>query len=331
MVELSGSWSRRMLVLTAQQLIGLLPRTAVIDAVETALRALHAGSVVLPERQHVDCNTMTLLTMPAATPACIGIKLVSVAPGNAAAGLPVVNGCMLLLDGGTGLPTALLDAAALTAQRTGAIGALGVKYTTPADVDSAGVIGVGVQAAWQAIYAAAVRPLNTLYYVPRAREPTQRFEACVRHFAPELKLAPCADVHQLLRCTSVIVAATTSPTPVLPDAPAILEGKHFISVGSFKQSMQELPDAVYRLAGFIALDSDQARQEVGDVAGPLARGIVAADRVFHMADVVTGSRVIDVARTTVFKSVGAALYDLFAAQAYLAAARRLGIGTEVAL
>ena len=67
-----------------------------------------------------------------------------------------------------GRRVALLNAAALTAQRTGAIGALGVKYMTPADTASVGIIGAGVQGAWQAIFACAVRPIREVLYVARS-------------------------------------------------------------------------------------------------------------------------------------------------------------------
>ena len=108
-----------------------------------------------------------------------------------------------------------------------------------------------------------------------------------------------------------MIAATTSATPVLPDEPKLLEGKHFISIGSYRPTMQELPDAVYRLAGHIVIDAEAARLEAGDVIGPLARGIVNASNVFTIGAASSrGQRSIDVARTTAYKSVGMALYDL---------------------
>jgi ornithine cyclodeaminase len=221
---------------------------------------------------HWDGNT--LLTMPAAAEGNFGVKIVSVVPENAARGLPVTDGIMILNDGKTGSPLALMNAAALTAQRTGAVGALGVKYMTPNDVSSVGIVGSGVQGAWQAIFACALRPIREVFCVSRSATSFEKFAATVRCHVPEVRLTPCRDARELLERTTVVIAATTSAEPVLPNEPELLENKHFISVGSFRPTMQELPDAAYRLAGQLAIDSEHARHEVGDVINALQRGLL---------------------------------------------------------
>ena len=73
----------------------------------------------------------------------LGTKLVSVVPGNTARALPVTNGLMILNEGDTGLPLAVMNAAALTAVRTGAVGAVGLRYMTPEDVSRSESLDVG--------------------------------------------------------------------------------------------------------------------------------------------------------------------------------------------
>jgi len=90
-----------------------------------------------------------------------------------------------------------------------------------------------------------------------------------------------------------VVTATTSAEPVLPDESNLLVNKHFISVGSFSPTMQELPDSVYRLAGLLAVDSQHAGQEVGDVINPIRKGIIRESDVFSIAECVTGKRTLD--------------------------------------
>src|SRR5947209_4212116 len=114
-----------MLVLSTDDIIKLLPPLEFIAAVEAAARAMEAGSAIVPKRMHTEWGANTLLTMPVVTEGSFGTKLVSVVPSNAACGLPVTNGLMVLNDGTTGLPLAIMNAAGLTAQRTGAVGALG--------------------------------------------------------------------------------------------------------------------------------------------------------------------------------------------------------------
>jgi len=142
-----------------------------------------------------------------------------------------------------------------------------------------------------------------------------------------VKLVRCKGAAELLDACPVVIAATTSADPVLPNEPSLLEGKHYLSIGSFRPAMQELPDKVYELAGCVVVDSDAARHEAGDLINPLAAGVLHEANVYHLAQLITGTRSVDVRRTTVFKSVGMALYDLYAASALVAEAQRVGRGT----
>lgn len=320
-----------MLLLQARDLLGLLRPVEIIAAVESALRADQAGSICVPQRSHVSFNGNTTLTMPAAAEICSGVKVVSVAPANASRGLPVISGIMLLNDPVTAVPLAIMDAATLTAQRTGAVGALGVKYLTPSDTSSIGIVGCGTQGAWQAIFSCVVRDIRCIHVLHRSSTNFDKFVAMVRHHAPDVEISATRDVHELLKLTDVIIAATTSSEPVLPDDPELLRDKHFISVGSFKPSMQELPDSVFRLAGSLVLDSNHARHEVGDVINPLQKGLLKESDVFSIAEFVAGVRTPDIARTTAYKSVGNAMYDLFVAHQFYRAAVSKGIGQALDL
>lgn len=320
-----------MLVLSEDHLIGLLPPQQIVAAVEAALLSQIAGHVVAPKRLHFNWDSNTLFAMPAVVEGFLGIKVVSVVPRNACSGLPVTNGIMLLNDSETGIPFVAMNAAAVTAQRTGAVGALGIKHLTPKETRSVGVIGCGVQGVWQAIFACAVRPIKEVFVYSRSMGGFDRFTATMSRYAPGTRITPCRDAGELLALTELIVAATTSAEPVLPDEPMRLENKHFISVGSYRTTMQELPDSVYRLAGLVAIDSEHARREVGDIINPLRNGLLNDTDVFSIAECVTGKRTVDTARTTVFKSIGSAIYDLFVAQALYREARMRGLGCEISL
>lgn len=318
-----------MLILTYSDLLDLLPPPRIIEAVESGVRALQAGAVAVPDRGHLHWQGSTLLTMPSGNDTFLGIKCVAVTPSNAQRDLPVTSGAMLLLRADTGAPIALMNAAALTCQRTGAVGALGMKYMTPADTDSVGIVGVGVQGLWQAIFACAVRPIKTIFYVARTDAAAARFESEIASRVPGVTRVRCEDAGELLERTSLVIAATTASSPVLPDEPRMLEGKHFISIGSFKPTQQELPTSVCRIAGHLAIDSQAALREVGDVLRPLQSGVLQQADIFHIAELVTGRRTIDVNRATAFKSVGMALYDLYVAATFYEHAVANNIGAQV--
>ncbi|HWZ63208.1 MAG TPA: ornithine cyclodeaminase family protein [Steroidobacteraceae bacterium] len=321
-----------MLALNAADTLQLLTPLETVGIVEAAaLAANDAAGNVVPKRQHIQWSGGTLLTMPAIGAGAMAVKLVSVVPGNAARNLPVTNGLLVLSEADTGLPVAIMDAASLTAMRTGAVGALGVRYLTPADVTSIGIVGTGVQGAWQAISACAVRPIREVFAVQRSVAGFAAFQAALAVRVPGVTITPCASATELLARTDVIITATTSRDPVLPDEPRLLAGKHFIAIGSFERHMQELPDSVFRLAGHLVLDSEFARHEVGEAVRSVAQRLLTDADIFPIGELVAGRRRLEVARTTAYKSAGMALYDLYVAQAVYAAARRRNVGQQLAM
>jgi ornithine cyclodeaminase/alanine dehydrogenase-like protein (mu-crystallin family) len=321
-----------MIALSATDVLRLLTPGETVGLVEAAaLAAAGSSDWVVPQRQHVKWAQGTLLTMPAIGAGAMAVKLVSVVPGNAARNAPVTNGLLILADAGTGLPLAIMDAAALTAIRTGAVGALGLKYIAPAGVASVGIVGAGVQGAWQAITACAVRPIRTVFALRRSASDFERFRVTLGAHAPGVSVVACASAEEVLSRAEVIVTATTSAEPVLPDDPAQLGGRHFIAIGSYERHMCELPDTVFRLAGHLVLDSEFARHEVGEALRAVEHGALGDADLFTIGELASGRRSVDVTRTTAYKSAGMALYDLYVAKALYEAARRRGVGQEVAL
>lgn len=320
-----------MLVLCNEILSELLSPLELVAVIEDALRAYNAQVCVVPKRLHVEWDGNTLLAMPAVSDNACGTKIVTVIPSNVFRRLPVTNGAMLLYDRETGRPLALLNAISLTAQRTGAVGALGVKYITPNDISSIGIVGTGIQGTWQAIFACAVRPVRQVFCFDTALSSVETFCATLRHRVPKVTVTPCMSARELLTRTTVVITATTSSEPVLPDDPELLDGKHFISIGSFRPTMQELPDSVYRLAGQLFIDSEHARDEVGDVIRPVKKGILKNAEIFAIANLVSGQLSLDTSRTTVYKAAGMALFDLYVARALFGAAERRSVGQEITL
>ena len=320
-----------MLLLGHDELIGLLPPLEIIDAVEAALRARAADEVIMPARQHMNHGSNTFITMPALAAGSVGVKVIGVMPGNAARHLRTTTGVMVLTDANTGATRAVMDAGSLTALRTGAIGALGMKHLTPESTTSAGIVGCGIQGTWQAIFACAARPLRELFCLSRSTTTFDKFTAVFNKHCPEVQVTRCNDAGELLKYTDAIIAATSSAEPVLPNDREMLANKHFVSVGSFKATMQELPDAVYALAGVVAVDSENALHEAGDILNAIQRGLLKETDVFSIAEHIAGRRRIDISQTTVYKCVGAAIFDLYVAQGLFRAATLRGVGREMIL
>jgi ornithine cyclodeaminase/alanine dehydrogenase-like protein (mu-crystallin family) len=78
----------------------------------------------------------------------LGMKWIAGFPANRGRGLPALHGLVLLADPGTGEPTALLDAGAITAERTAAVSGLAIARFAPLVAGRpprAALIGAGVQ------------------------------------------------------------------------------------------------------------------------------------------------------------------------------------------
>ena len=129
----------------AKTVADLLPYDQLIEA----LRAAFKKQINSPERtQHRietdDSADATLLMMPAWNKnEHIGIKIVSVFPGNTNKNLSAVNANYFLLDGKNGLPKAILDGTELTLRRTACASALAADYLARSDIDSLLMVGTG--------------------------------------------------------------------------------------------------------------------------------------------------------------------------------------------
>lgn len=78
----------------------------------------------------------------------LGLKWVSGMPSNRARGLPVINAVVVLNDGVTGVPRAILDGGPITALRTAAVSGAAIRHFAPVGLGRpvrATIIGAGVQ------------------------------------------------------------------------------------------------------------------------------------------------------------------------------------------
>jgi alanine dehydrogenase len=73
-------------------------------------------------------------------------KWLGVSSDNAARGLPGISGLIILNDGQTGVPLAVMDAGIITVARTAAMSALAAQYLARKDSTSLGFVGCGEQA-----------------------------------------------------------------------------------------------------------------------------------------------------------------------------------------
>lgn len=323
-----------MLIISEQDIYKAVNSAEIISAVEQAMLVYETGEFVMPLRNHIDYagpggEENTFLLMPCITESAVGAKLVTVQPGNTQAGRPVVNAMMTLFDAETGAPQALINGRALTALRTGAVGGAGVKAFAAGKPVSVGVVGAGVQGLQQSRFAVAGADVTELRMFNRTGEKVPPVLDALKQEYPELPVMQAESVEQLVAESDIIIAATSSPTPVLPDDEALLQGKSIVGVGSFKPAMREFPRAVFALTGDIYVDTMHAKVECGDLAEPLEKGWIREERIRGLGALLSGDATLSGSGLKLFKSVGMALFDVFVTQLIVSRAQESGLGLNV--
>lgn len=280
---------------------------AAADAITRALRDGLDPAADIP-RVPVDLRNGQLLLMPSQSTGASGVKIVTVAPDNPAAGLPRIQGAYLLFDHAL-TPRAILDGAALTTLRTPAVSVAAVSPRLPAGALRIAVVGSGPQAVGHVAAFAAVRPLERMSRLVRdpARTPLDA-----------LRLGS-AEADDALRTADVIVCATSARSPLF-DADLVRDDAVVVAVGSHQPDARELDSRLIRRASVVVEERATAQREAGDVVLAIADGALRADELIPMRDVVTGAVQLPTDRPLVFKSVGMAWEDLVVAEAVVRAA-----------
>jgi len=204
-----------LLYLTREEVASAAPAMPeVIEAVALALTEKAHGRVLLPPKPTLHPYPGTLLqAMPAWVEAARagGMKWVAAFPGNHQRKLPAVSGLIILNNPETGLPEAILDAAWITAARTGAATAVAARALARSDSKTLGLLGAGVQARSNVAALKQVLPQlrRVLVYAPRA----EAVESLRRDISKEhgLEVKAALSPEQAVRQADVVVTATTWP------------------------------------------------------------------------------------------------------------------------
>lgn len=301
----------------AETVDSLLDYVDLADAIEAAF----AGAVTAPVRHHHRIPRLgaeaTLLLMPAwedRPGGYIGVKVATVFPENALRGKPSVYGTYLLLDGESGEPLAAIDGVSLTLRRTAAASALASRHLSRPDSSRLAMIGAGALAPHLIAAHAAVRPIDNVVIWNRTTGAAERLAAELDR--PGLSVAATGDLESAVRSADIVSAATLSRDPLVRGA-WLRPGTHVDLVGAFTPEMREADDDAIRRAT-VFVDTRGGVRESGDIAGPLASGVLAVDGIAgDLHDLARGTFAgrRSAEAITLFKSVGNAIEDLAGAVA----------------
>lgn len=245
-------------------------------------------------------------------------KLLTVVPDNPrTTGLAALQAVVVLFDGATGSPAALIDGTELTYRKTAADSALGSRLCSRPDSAVLLMVGAGGLAAHLIAAHRAVRPSIERVLVWN-RSPERARSLVEAGLADEV-----VDADRLERASAsadIICTATMSRDPLIHGR-FLRPGTHLDCVGAYLPDHREVDDAVVRRARIVVDSRQTTVAESGDLVIPLASGVITPDAV--LGDLYQLCRGEVVARTdpdqiTLFENGGGGHLDLIVARHLLA-------------
>ncbi len=325
----------KILVLSHAEVLELLPMKECIAVMREALIALAAGKAHQPLRTIIrppDAKGVMGL-MPAYASgdrAAFGLKAICVFPGNPANGLDSHQGGVLLFSAETGELLAMMNASAITAIRTAAVSSVATDLLARVDACNLALIGSGVQARSHLVAMSEVRSIKRGRIASRNLEHAQNFCEEMRPDFP-FALEPVETVAEALEGADLIVTTTTAVEPIVRRE-WISAGAHLNLVGSSTPNTREVDSETMAAASLFVDRRESTLNEAGDYLLAAREGVIGPDHIrAEIGEVLIGEKPgrTSLDEITLFKSLGLAVEDLFAAEYLYRKARAAKIGSWV--
>ena len=262
-----------------------------------------------------------------------GIKVVSDFYGNEGKRIPRMSALVALFDGATGFPQTVMEAGYLTDLRTGAGTGLAARYLARKDSRTVAIIGAGRVARNQLEALATLFDLTGVWLATRTEarghEFIRRMKARGGRIPAEIRLV--ASREEAVRQADIVVAATTSATPVI-EGRWLRPGTFVASTGAYEPTSREVDTETVRRAARRVIDSRKdCLEHAGDFMIPEKEGALARNSIAEIAEVVSGARPGRRSgdEITYYKSIGVPIQDLVTAQHIERRAVARGMGTVI--
>ncbi|MBJ7499814.1 MAG: hypothetical protein JHC57_08685 [Sphingopyxis sp.] len=282
----------------------LLDMAALIDALATADRSRFAA----PDRLHYEVAHGDLLAMPAASPSFLGMKIVTVYPGNSGTAIPTVQATYQLFSAQTGELLATIDGTELTLWRTAAVAAVAALHLYRRAPEHILIVGTGALSPYLVSAFAASYPRSEIAIWgrrPGAGELVAR--------ASPRGVAAMPDLEAATRRADIICCATSSAAPLVLGS-WLKKDAHLGLIGGYTPQMHETDSLAFREA-FVVVDTPAAMTSAGELLAAIRDGYLREDEPLTLKSLL--SREVGLranASRTLFKSIGSAENDLIAAE-----------------
>ena len=292
-----------------------------LEAVRDAFIAYAHGEWSMPPKVYVPAYPAgDFRAMPALGAGHASLKWVTSFPGNPAQGLPTVTGLVLISDATNGMLRAVLDAAAVTALRTGAAAVLAAETLGRSDAQTAAVVGAGVNGKAAARTFMARGRDVALYDIDPARA-----ESAVADLNTlQQSVAKSVGLEEAL-AADLLVTITPGHVILLPEG-SLRPGQHVSLMGADGPGKAEIAVSELLRTRIFADDWEQASHN-GELVHAVEAGVLEREQVTEL-----GAVLADQARgrdsdeeITVFDSTGLAIQDLAIALAAMERADELDL------
>lgn len=324
-----------MLLLSREDIKKVFTIKDAIEADKKAFQYVVEGKCEIPLRTNIQAPKYDgcFLFMPAYLEEMdtASLKIINIFPHNIDNGIPSSPAQVLLIDGKTGLVTAVLDGTYVTQLRTGAASGAAFDVLAKKDCRIGALIGTGGQAPTQLEAMLAARTLQEVRVYDMNPERTKAFAEIMQEELKDYgaRIVPAASSDEAIDEADLIITVTPSSKPVF-DGTKVKAGATISCVGAYQHHMQEMDPAILPRASKIYFDSREAvLSESGDILIPLEEGIITEkDFTGDLGDVLLGKVVgrENDDEIIVFETVGVAAQDLVAAKEIYEKAVKAGVG-----
>jgi ornithine cyclodeaminase/alanine dehydrogenase-like protein (mu-crystallin family) len=288
-----------------------------IDAVEQAFERHDGGRMSVPEVVHIAAPDGAFHVKSAGfigEPSYVAVKVNGNFPNNPRlAGLPTIQGAIVLCDGKNGSLLAVIDSIEVTAMRTAAATAVAAKYLVQDNAELVTVIGCGIQGRVQLLALLEVLPLGKVFAFDNDLKQMDAFVTQMRA-ETDIEIIPVDDFADATLASQVIVTCTSSRTAFLGRR-HVSPGTFIAAVGADNDDKQELETDLLAHSRVVADLIDQCAG-IGELHHALDAGVMTrTDVVAELGEIVSGRKRPEFSSEDiiVFDSTGSAIQDVAAA------------------
>ena len=285
-----------------------------------ALRWLASGEIEVPPKFGVHPHDFNVHAMPAYCKPLdvIGVKWVADFPLNRVKGVPTVSAVIILNDGQTGIPYAIMDGNWLTGVRTAAMTAVSLAECSHG-ASTMALIGTGLQARTHlSMIPIALPSLHTVRVVGRTLDAAEKFVESNPGVSSRLRVQAFGDIEEALHEADIVVTVTneinnpildptmlhSGATVALVDNPAkeyatlrmadrvIVDDRAPFETPEGRQRFKRGVPRINSVIGHILLGTERGRTEPDQLVvianlGNAALDVVFADEIYKKATAAT--------------------------------------------